>query len=111
MISSIACATAITARWCPRRLRTPVFRAQVAGRAGRSERRFDERGAQPRAALVVRPCLRLPALSMLPRHRPAHDARWRLVGKRLVSVPISAMTTSAVRRWMPRVLTSTSIAG
>jgi hypothetical protein len=46
--------------------------------------------------LRVLPLLRLPALSLLPGHIPAHDARWPAVGKRVMSTPISATSTSTV---------------
>src|SRR6266508_2374936 len=88
----------------------PVLGAEVAVRAGRAERRLHQRGAQPGAALVVRACLRLPALSLLPGLSPAHEDRWRLVAKRLRSTPISAPTTSAVRRCTPGIATSSSTA-
>src|SRR3972149_2642159 len=47
----------------------------------------------------VLPERRLPAERSLPGHWPAQLARWRSEGKRLMSVPISAITDSAVRRW------------
>src|SRR6266700_896941 len=43
--------------------------------------------------LRVRPLRRLPALSLLPGHMPAHEARCRALGKRRISAPISARMT------------------
>src|SRR6266540_7365195 len=42
--------------------------------------------------------LRLPALALLAGAIPAHDARWRAVGNGAIVSPISAASTSAVRR-------------
>jgi hypothetical protein len=89
---------------------TPVLRLQVAVLAGRAERRLDQRSPQPRTAFRCSAVLPFPALSLLPGHRPAHDAKWRLVGKRVMSVPISAITTSAVRRWIPGMVSRAVIA-
>src|SRR5262249_22945896 len=47
--------------------------------------------------LVVLPPRRLPALSWLPGHSPAHDDRCPDVGNFVMSVPTSATTTSATR--------------
>lgn len=57
-----------------------------------------ERGLQPRRALAQP---RLPALSSLRGHRPAHEIRCPAVGKRLISVPISETMTCAVRSLTP----------
>lgn len=51
--------------------------------------------------LRVLPLRRLPALSLWPGHMPAREAKWPAVGKRLRSTPISASSTSAMRRPMP----------
>jgi len=45
--------------------------------------------------LVIRPLRRLPALSLLPGHTPAQEARGLAVGKRVMSVPISATLAAA----------------
>lgn len=50
-----------------------------------------------RLPLVVRPLVRLPALSLLPGQIPAHDAKCSAVGNGFMSMPISAITVSAVR--------------
>ena len=50
-----------------------------------------------RLPLVVRPLLRLPALSLFPGHIPAHDAKWSAVGNCSMFGPISAITVSAAR--------------
>src|SRR5262245_65125905 len=47
---------------------------------------------------------RLPAERLLPGHCPAQLARWRAEGKRLMSAPVSATITSAVRRWTPGIV-------
>src|SRR3954470_21541701 len=60
--------------------------------------------------LRARPERRLPADSWLPGHSPAQDARCAAVEKRLMSVPISATITHAVRRPIPGMLPSRSIA-
>lgn len=44
----------------------------------------------------VRPLLRFPALSSFPGHILAQEARWCALGKRLMSVPISARISSPV---------------
>jgi hypothetical protein len=54
-----------------------------------------------RLAKRVRPLRRLPALSWLPGQRPAQDAAWPAVGKRVMSQPSSATIVSAVRRATP----------
>src|SRR5712692_17896 len=54
------------------------------------------------------PLLRLPALSWLPGHIPAHEARCAALGKRLMSRPISAASTSVVRRPTPGMVSSRS---
>ena len=51
--------------------------------------------------LRVLPVLRWPALSWLPGHIPAQLAKWPAVGKRPMSVPISAGMTSADQRPPP----------
>src|SRR4051812_22677600 len=53
---------------------------------------------------VVRPLLRLPALSLLPGHKPAHEASCCCVANRPMSVPTSATTTSATRRLIPGIV-------
>ena len=58
--------------------------------------------------LRVRPVLCLPADSLLPGHIPAHEARWPASGNRDMSTPISARMTSAVRRWTPGMVHSSS---
>src|SRR5664280_2310015 len=54
--------------------------------------------------LRVRPDLCLPADSLLPGHKPAHDARWAAVGKRDMSTPISEMITCAARSPIPGIV-------
>ncbi len=49
------------------------------------------------APLRIRVERRLPALSSFRGHRPAQEIRWPAVGKRLMSMPISATIT-----WAPR---------
>jgi predicted ATPase with chaperone activity len=51
-----------------------------------------------RLRLRVLSLLRVPALSSLPGQIPAHDAKCLALGKRLISRPISASSTSAARR-------------
>src|SRR5215468_5044599 len=55
---------------------------------------------------LVRPLRRLPARSWFPGHKPAHDANGGGVANRLRSLPISARTTSAVRRLIPGIVTN-----
>ena len=59
----------------------------------------------------VRPDLRLPADWSLPGHCPAQEARWPALGKTVMSVPISAMITSAERRCTPGIVHNSSTAG
>ncbi len=47
-----------------------------------------------------------PALSLFPGHTPAQLARWPAVGKAVMSAPISAMITSAVRLFTPWIVSS-----
>jgi hypothetical protein len=54
-----------------------------------------------RLPLRVLPDLRFPALSWFPGQSPAELAKWRSLGNGAMSTPISAMTTSAVRRFTP----------
>src|SRR5664280_1491265 len=57
--------------------------------------------------LRVRPDLCLPADSadsLLPGHKPAHDARWAAVGKRDMSTPFSEMITCAARSPIPGIV-------
>ena len=49
---------------------------------------------------------RLPALSSLRGHRPAQDMRWPASGKRVMSTPISATITRAVRSLTPGIVVS-----
>src|SRR5439155_24631812 len=58
----------------------------------------------------VLPVFRFPALSLFPGHMPAQLASWPAVGKRLMSRPISAASTSAVRRWTPGMVVRRSTA-
>jgi hypothetical protein len=58
--------------------------------------------------LRVLPGRCLPADSFWPGHIPAHEARWRWVGKRSMSAPISASRDSAVRRLTPGIVQSSS---
>src|SRR3954468_5487351 len=51
--------------------------------------------------LRVRPERCLPAERSLPGHCPAQEARCRAEGNTVMSGPISATITSAVRRWTP----------
>ena len=48
----------------------------------------------------------LPADSLLPGHRPAHDARCAAVGNRAMSTPISEMMTWAARSPIPGIVAS-----
>ena len=52
---------------------------------------LDEGGLQPGGALAHAVDRRLPALSSFLGHSPAQEIRWPSVGKRLMSVPISAI--------------------
>src|SRR3954454_3966985 len=61
--------------------------------------------------LRVLPERRLPADWSLPGQRPAHEARCRALANRVMSAPISPMTHSAPRRWMPVIVHSSSTAG
>src|SRR5215211_2128405 len=61
--------------------------------------------------LRVFPLRRLPALSLLPGHIPAQDARWLALGKRAMSVPISATSASATYRPTPGIVSRRPIAG
>ena len=45
-----------------------------------------------------------PADSLLPGQVPAQEARWPAVGNRLMSAPVSATITSAVRVSMPGIV-------
>src|SRR6266576_817484 len=47
---------------------------------------------------------RLPADWSFPGHCPAHDARCPAVGNTLMSTPISAISSSAVRFWTPGIV-------
>jgi hypothetical protein len=77
--------------------------------SGRGERGFFERDTEPFAAFAVRPLRRLPADLSLPGQPPAQLARCRAVGNTLMSIPISATMTSAVRRATPvRLLASST---
>ena len=58
--------------------------------------------------LVVLVEPRLPADSFCPGHRPAHEARWPDVGNTLMSTPISARITSALRWPTPGMLSRRS---
>lgn len=111
VISSRLCATAMTARWWRRRPRTPVLGAEVARRTGRAECCFDGRGSQPGAALRRPSVFAFAGALVVPGFSPAQEARWQLVANRLMSVPISAITTSAVRRYTPGIATSRLTAG
>lgn len=88
-----------------------VLGAEVGSRPAGGVCRVDERATQPGLPLRVRPEARLPADSWLPGHIPAHEARWRADGNRLISDPISASSVSAVRRPIPGIVTSRAIAG
>ena len=57
------------------------------GLAGRPRRLHQRSVRSQRFPLVVRPLCRLPALSLLPGHIPAHDARWPAVGNGSMSGP------------------------
>src|SRR5438128_11747166 len=70
----------------------------------RRQGHLDQRHAKPAVALPRRPRLCLPALSLLPGHSPAQLARWCSLGNRLMSTPISAITTSAVRVLIPGIV-------
>ena len=50
-----------------------------------------------------------PADSLLPGHKPAHDARCAAVGNRLMSTPISEMTTCAERSPIPGIVASSAV--
>ena len=89
--------TATAALFLPAPGRQPaVLRREVGAlRPRRRVGRLDQQRPQPGAALARLAARRLPALSWLPGHIPAQDARWPAVGKRLMSVPISATSASA----------------
>jgi hypothetical protein len=59
--------------------------------------------------LRVRPWRRLPALSSLPGHTPAQEAKREADRKRLMSVPISAKVCRAAVASTPGMLRSCSI--
>src|SRR5690606_38668534 len=63
-----------------------------------------------RLPFPVRPVRRLPALSWLPGHTPAHDARWPARPIRLMSVPISATSAWAAVLFTPGTVSSSSTA-
>src|SRR5258707_12950218 len=46
---------------------------------------------------------RLAPLWLLPGHIPAHDTKWAASPKRLISAPVSATITSAIRRFTPEI--------
>jgi len=56
-------------------------------------------------------CRRLPPLCLFPGQTRAQDAKWAEVGKRVMSMPVSASTFSAVRRPTPGISSSIAIAG
>src|SRR5215208_6457636 len=60
--------------------------------------------------LPVEPLLRFPADSLLPGESFAQEARWRLDGNTLMSTPISATITSALRRPTPGIESSSTSA-
>src|SRR4051812_1243340 len=63
-----------------------------------------------REPLRVRPERCLPAERSLPGHCPAQEAKCRALGNTVMSGPISAMITSALRRWTPGIVQSSSTA-
>src|SRR5262245_21660078 len=85
----------------------PVLRREVAvacadGAAGAlDERRAQRPVGEARAAVQA-----LAGASLLPGQRPAHEAAWPAVGKRVMSQPSSAAITSAVRRATPGIVSS-----
>jgi hypothetical protein len=94
----------------PSRRQAPLLSREV-GVLGARRRlaRFDQGGAQPGAAVARAPTAALAralivAWTQLPGHSPAHEARWRALGKRVRSTPTSATSTSAVRRPTPGML-------
>src|SRR5260221_4841885 len=99
MITS-ECATATAARLAPRRAARRRYCAalEVAGFIRRAACAASTKAARTHGLPVrVRPLCRLPALSGLPGPRPTQEARWPALGKRLISLPISAKMTAAVR--------------
>jgi len=86
----------------------PVLRSQVAACARGGKRGLDQGASQLGAALARRPAL---ASSRPTRCCPAREARCRLEGKTLMSTPISATITSALRRPTPGIDSSSLSAG
>jgi hypothetical protein len=72
----------------------------------------DSHRAERSAASPLRafPERRFPADSWLPGHMPAQDARCAAMGNRLMSTPISAMITSAVRLPTPGIVVNRRVA-
>ena len=76
-------------------------------RPGRRRSGLDEGG--PRVGIPVARAghsARLPALSCWPGQRAAQLHRWAAEGKRRISAPVSAISTSAVRRFTPGMVIS-----
>jgi hypothetical protein len=76
--------------------------------ADRGQRGFFKGDAQPLAAFAGASERRLPADRSLPGQRPAQEARWPAVGKTLMSMPISAISTLAVRAATPVIVLASS---
>src|SRR6202023_3849634 len=107
---SMEAATATTAFFGPRRLlsrrycaRRPESLARVAAQAACT--RVDLSQTLPGGRRVER---RLPALSSLRGHNPAHETRWPALGKRYMSKPISASRTRAVVSLTPGMVVRSS---
>src|SRR5919106_6485189 len=106
----IECPTAVTALECPRRPRSRWYwaaRYEFLVRAAA----FADSVSVARSHLEplrVLPEWRLPADWSLPGHTPAQEARCLGVGNASMSTPISAISTSAVRRLTPGIVISRS---
>ena len=111
MTSRIACATAIAARPDPRRAASrryiaPKYVWVLPADFAASTDAVRSHGDPFR----VRPLRCVPTLSCWPGLNPAHEAKWSALGKRHMSAPTSASTTSAVCRPIPVTLSRCSIA-
>ena len=103
MVASNASATAITAFLCPRCRMIRRYRAAKAVWDARVEANPASVSALGRHRFPLRtpPGRCLPALSFLPRQKPAQLAKSPALGKTRMSTPISARTTSWVRLFTP----------
>lgn len=85
----------------PQKLRVQISFFRVAAHAA-----VMRVGLSQGALCRVRVDRRLPALSSRRGHKPAQEIRWPTVGKRVMSVPISAMSTRAVVSLSPGIVFS-----